>query len=83
MDSSEQKLQELEEKLDAIWRSVEKTRRYFQITMWVTVIFLVLPLVGIVFVLPMFLNSYLGSMNDASLDSGDQNQLELLNILLQ
>ncbi len=58
-----QKLQELEMKIDEIRGSVKKMQRYFQITFWITVIFFVLPLVGLLFVLPKAMNSYLGSMN--------------------
>ena len=48
----------LEEKIDAIYRSVEKTRKYFLITMWITVILFVLPLIGLLFVIPAFIRSY-------------------------
>jgi len=67
-DNANQKLLELETKIDAIWKSVEKTRMYFQVTMWVTIFFLVVPLIGAVFILPMFLNSYLGSMGLSQLE---------------
>lgn len=52
------KLVDLETKLDAIYVSVEKTRRYFQIVMWVTVVMVVLPFIGLLFVIPAFINSY-------------------------
>lgn len=64
------KFQELETKVDAIWHSVEKTRKYFQITLWVTVIFFVLPLLIALFAIPQAMNSYLGSL--------DVNQFEEL-----
>ena len=83
-DASVQKLQEMEAKLDAILVSVEKTRRHFQVTMWITILFLVLPLIGMAFVVPMFLNSYLGALtSDPSSSSLDQTQLDLLNDFLQ
>ena len=50
-------------KLDAIWKSVEKTRKYFLVIIWVTVILFVLPLAGLVFIIPQFLDVYLGSFN--------------------
>lgn len=59
----QKKLMELEEKVNAIFTSVEKTRKYFLIVMWVTVLAFVLPLIGLVFALPAFLNSYLGAFN--------------------
>lgn len=52
------KLAELEAKIDSIYVSTEKTRRYFQITMWVTIVVFVLPLVGLLFAIPAFIRSY-------------------------
>ncbi len=52
------KLVELETKIDAIYVSTEKTRRYFQIVMWVTIAMVVLPFVALLFVIPAFINSY-------------------------
>ncbi len=83
MDGSEQKLQEMDAKIDAIWKSVEKTRKNHLITMWITITFLVLPLLATVFVLPMFLNSYVGSLDAESFDSSTQEQIELLKGLLE
>lgn len=57
------KLNALEAKIDAIWTSVEKTRKYFLIVIWATIILFVLPLIGLAFVIPSFLDSYLGSIN--------------------
>ena len=58
-----ERIKQQEIKIDAIWKSVEKTRKYFLMIMWVSIILFVLPLIGIIFVLPSFLNSYLGSFN--------------------
>ncbi|NCN52261.1 hypothetical protein GW943_00400 [Candidatus Parcubacteria bacterium] len=55
------KLSEQDEKLDAIWRSAEKTRKMFLFTMWGTIIAFVLPLLALAFVIPSFINSYLSS----------------------
>lgn len=55
------KMEAQDTKIDAIFTSVEKTRKYFLITMWITVIMFVLPLIGLVVAIPMFINSYLGS----------------------
>jgi hypothetical protein len=52
------KLEEQEIKIDAIYKSVEKTRKYFLTTIWITVIMLVLPMIGLFFALPSFLSSY-------------------------
>ncbi len=62
MENIETKLQALEEKVNAIFVSVEKTRKYFLVVLWVTVAMVVLPILGLIFVIPMFLNSYLGSI---------------------
>ncbi len=66
MDSTEQRLAALEEKIDAIYTSVEKTRKYFMWTLIISVAFVVIPAIGLVFAIPFFLNSYVGSINTAS-----------------
>lgn len=55
--------QDIEKKLDAIFVSVEKTRKYFKWTMIITIVVIVLPLIGLVFAIPAFLSSYSGLMN--------------------
>ncbi len=52
------KLEVQDAKLNAIYTSVEKTRKYFLVVMWVTVIAVVLPLIGLVFAIPKFINTY-------------------------
>lgn len=52
----------MHEKIDAIYESVEKTRKYFQIVMWVTLAMVVLPVIGLIFAIPAFLNSYTSSL---------------------
>jgi len=72
-EETREKIQEIDKKLDSIYRSVEKTRKYFQWTMIVTLIVVVLPLVGLLFVIPSFLSLYSGG--------GDINQtLDLLGL---
>ena len=46
-----------EKKIDAIFVSVEKTRKYFQITLWITVAMVVIPLIGLAVVVPTVLNT--------------------------
>ena len=71
-EETREKIQEIDKKLDTIYRSVEKTRKYFQWTMIITIIVIVLPLVGLLFVIPLFLSLYGG---------GDVNQiLDLLGL---
>ena len=52
------KLDTHEVKLNAIYVSVERTRKYFLIILWVTVIAVALPVVGFFFVVPSFLDTY-------------------------
>jgi hypothetical protein len=49
--------QELEAKLDAIYKSVEKTRKYFLWTLVATVVAFVLPLLGLIIIIPWFLRT--------------------------
>ena len=51
------KLEEQEKKIDAIYVSVEKTRKYFQWTMIITVVTIVLPIVAIIILLPWLMNT--------------------------
>lgn len=48
----------LEQKIDAMYASVEKLRKYFLWTGIVTVALFVLPLIGLFFAIPSFLSSY-------------------------
>ena len=64
MDSDFQKqLHTLEEKIDAVYVSVEKTRKYFRMILWVTLAMVVLPALGLIFAIPAFLNSYTSSFD--------------------
>ncbi|MEK7588996.1 MAG: hypothetical protein AAB438_04255 [Patescibacteria group bacterium] len=56
------KLEEQSVKIDAIYKSVEKTRKYFVITMWVTIIAVLLPVIGLALAIPTFLNNYVGQL---------------------
>ncbi len=57
-ENNEMELKRLEEKIDAIWVSVEKTRKYFLATMILTIAVFVLPLIGLIFVIPSMIASY-------------------------
>jgi len=52
------KLKENEEKLEKIYVSVEKTRKYFLWVMISSIAFLVLPIIGLLFAIPSFLETY-------------------------
>ena len=58
-----EKIKEQDTKLTAIWESVEKTRKYFLVMMWISVAVVVLPLIGLVFVIPSFINTYMGALD--------------------
>ncbi len=55
------KIAEQEEKINAIYSSVEKTRKYFLWMLIITVAVIVIPLIGLIFVIPQFLNIYNGA----------------------
>jgi uncharacterized protein YqhQ len=61
--SLQKKLDEQGAKIDAIYKSVEKTRKYFLMIIWITVIAIVLPMIGLFFVLPSFLGNYTDTLN--------------------
>jgi len=50
-----------DKKLDAIYVSVEKTRKYFQWTLIVTIVMFVLPLIGIAAIIPWFINTMMSA----------------------
>ncbi|MEK7555882.1 MAG: hypothetical protein AAB523_01175 [Patescibacteria group bacterium] len=52
------KLEEQGQKIDEIYVSIEKTRKYFMWTLVVTLAFFILPLIGLVFAIPSFLSTY-------------------------
>lgn len=73
MDSEiTQRLAALEQKVDAMYASVETLRKYFLWTGVVTVALFVLPLIGLLFAIPSFLNTY---KNIGNIDSLDINAL--------
>jgi hypothetical protein len=57
-----QKVEELDKKIDAIYKSVEKTRKYFLWTLILSVVLFVLPLIALMFVAPSFLQNYIGNI---------------------
>lgn len=53
-----QKIEEQGIKIDAIYKSVEKTRRYFLMMVWITIIAVVLPLIGLAIEIPNLMQQY-------------------------
>lgn len=49
------KFEEQDAKLDAIYQSVEKMRKYFLWTLIVTVAAIILPIIGLIAIIPWFL----------------------------
>lgn len=57
-NETKQKLEALEVKVDQIYKSVEKTRKYFLWTLIITLALFILPLFGLVFAIPKFIDTY-------------------------
>jgi hypothetical protein len=57
------KFQDQDKKLDEIYKSVEKTRKYFLWTLIISVGAVVLPLIGLVFLIPWFLGVITSAYN--------------------
>lgn len=60
-----QQIEEQRKVVDAIYESAEKMRKYFLITAWVTILAIVLPLIGILFVGPSFVGDYTSTLQDS------------------
>jgi preprotein translocase subunit SecE len=58
MDPVQAKLEALEKKIDDIYVSAEKTRKYFLAVLVVTVVAFVLPLIGLMFAIPQFISTF-------------------------
>lgn len=62
----EARLTALEEKVDKVFISSEKTRNYFLWTMYISVALFVLPAIGLIFVIPSFLTNYVQPIQQLS-----------------
>jgi hypothetical protein len=51
------RLQRIEEQTEAIFKSAEKTRKYFLATLIVTLATIILPLIGMVLVVPYYIST--------------------------
>ncbi len=60
MDEND-RLEALERKIDMMSVSVEKIRKYFLYSLIATIVFFVLPLIGLVFAVPMLMST-IGTM---------------------
>ena len=57
------KLNQIEEKAEKAYQAAEKVRKYLFWTGVITVALIVLPLIGLAFVLPSFISSYTTTLN--------------------
>ena len=51
-----------DELLKSIYKSTEKTRRYFMWTLVISLAMFFLPLIGLIFILPNFINIYTSAL---------------------
>lgn len=58
MDTPEEQMIRLEEKIDAVYKSVEKIRKYLLTTLIVTVVTIVLPIIIAIFMIPMAISTF-------------------------
>lgn len=64
MDEDVKKQLDLQDqKLAAIYKSVEITRKMFLWTLIITVVMMVLPMIGLVIVIPIFLNNMMSAFD--------------------
>lgn len=66
MTNEEQILEMLKQNQEIMaktYASAEKTRKYFLYSLVITIVMFVLPLIGLIVIIPFFLNSYLGALN--------------------
>jgi len=54
------KLELQEKKIDEMYLSIEKMRKYFLWTFIITIALVILPLIGLIFVIPQFLSTLEG-----------------------
>ncbi len=59
----ENKIAEQQQILQTVAISTEKMRKYFQWSLILTIVFFVLPLIAMIFVVPMALSSYTSALN--------------------
>ncbi|MDP1707171.1 MAG: hypothetical protein Q8L30_01285 [bacterium] len=58
-----EKLDEIGAKADRAYQAAEKVRKYLFWTGVVTIVFVVLPLIGLLFAVPSFISSYTSTLN--------------------
>ncbi len=56
------KIEEQGKKIEEVYRSVEKMRKFFLWMLIITAAVIIIPLIGLLFVIPQFLDLYTGSI---------------------
>ncbi len=67
MEDLIKKIDDQQEKIDQIYKSVEKTRKYFKWTLIITILIIVLPILASIFIIPSFISSYTNALNSLNL----------------
>ncbi|MGD0976904.1 MAG: hypothetical protein ABR875_01240 [Minisyncoccia bacterium] len=62
MDGLEPKIEELEQKMDKLQKSIDRMNKIFLWTLILGIAFIVIPLIGLAFVLPSFMNNYVNTL---------------------
>lgn len=57
------KIEELKKKIDKLQHSIDGLKKVFLLTLIISIALIVLPLIGLLFMIPQFLSSYGGAMN--------------------
>jgi len=52
-----EKIDDIERKIDAVYKSAEKTRKYFFWTLIISIAVIILPLIALIFLIPYFLKT--------------------------
>lgn len=51
------RIDDIEKKIDAVYKSAEKTRKYFLWTLIISIAVIILPLIALIFLIPYFLKT--------------------------
>ncbi|OYV63176.1 MAG: hypothetical protein B7X03_02955 [Parcubacteria group bacterium 21-58-10] len=73
------KLDEISAKAEKAYQAAEKVRKYLFWTGVITIALIVLPLIGLVFAIPTFINNYVNPLNAAT--GNTQSTMSTLNSL--
>jgi len=57
----QKKISELEQKIDQMQQTLDQFKQYFKWTMILSIVFFVLPLIAVVIILPMLMNTLAGN----------------------